>query len=128
MTDGNNHHAPAFGTLLGRMARSGLGAVQNRFELLALEWQEERARMAELLFWVVGVLFFALMALLLLTATIIFLFREELRLYIAAGFSVLYLLGAGAAWFGLKSILKQEPFPDTIDQAKKDRQWLSSLD
>jgi uncharacterized membrane protein YqjE len=64
---------------------------------------------------------------LLLTATIIFLFREELRLYVAAGFTVLYAVAAGAAWFGLKSILMQEPFPDTIDQAKKDQLWLSSL-
>src|SRR5438477_7341914 len=109
MSHQNNNHPPRLGTLVGRLAQTGLGALQNRFELLTVEWQEERARMTELVFRVVGLLFFALMALLLLTGTIIFLFREELRIYVAVVFIVLYLLGAGAAWFGLKSILNQEP-------------------
>ncbi len=123
----DDHHTPGLGTLLTRLAHTGYGLIQNRFELLTVEWQEERARMAELLVWTCGVLFLAMMALLLLTGTIIFLFPQELRIYIAAAFTVLYLAGAIVAWLVLRSLLRSRPFAESIDQAKKDRQWLESL-
>ncbi len=125
---GNNHQAPGIGTLVSRVARTGWGALQNRLELFVVEWHEERVRMAQVFLWAVGLVFLAMMAGLLITATIIFLFREELRLYVAAGFAVLYVIGAVLAAFGLRSLLKREPFADTINQVKKDRLWLDSLD
>ena len=62
----------------------------------------------------------------LLTAVIIFLFPEGLRLYAAAAFAALYLAGAVVAWVILRSLLKRQPFADTLDQLKKDRDWLGS--
>ncbi|HWH68048.1 MAG TPA: phage holin family protein [Candidatus Sulfotelmatobacter sp.] len=121
------HLPPGAGTLVGRLARTGLGALQNRFELLALEWQQEKARLTELLVWAVGLLFLGIMGGVLLTATIIFLFPQEWRLYVAGGFTLLYFLGALGAWFSLKTLLKQEPFAETLDQVKKDRVWLDSF-
>ena len=126
MSDKNNQ-APGLGTLLGRLARTGLGAIQNRSELLAVEWQEEKARLSELLVWIVGFLFLAMMGAMMLTAFIIFLFRPEWRVYVAAAFAVLYLGGAAYAWAGLKGLLKQEPFVESIDQVKRDAAWLDSL-
>jgi uncharacterized membrane protein YqjE len=41
--------------------------------------------------------FLAVMGALLLTATIIFLFPDEFRIYAALGFALLYIIGAGAA-------------------------------
>lgn len=123
----DNHHAPGFTTLAGRLARTGLGALQNRAELFSLEWQEERARLTGLVVWSVGLLFLGILGILLLTATIIFLFREDLRIYVAAGFAVLYLVGAFVAWLTLRSLLRQEPFAETLDQVKKDGVWLDSL-
>ena len=63
------------------------------------------------------------------TGTIIFLFREELRIYVAAGFGFLYLLGAVGALFSVKSLLKNglPPFAETLNQVKKDRECLESL-
>ncbi len=122
-----DNQTPGLGILLTRLFRTGYGLVQNRLELLTVEWQEERARMAELLLWACGVLFLGSMGLLLLTATIIFLFQEELRIYVAAAFTLLYLAGAVAAWFVLRSLVKRRPFAESIDQAKKDRTWLESL-
>jgi uncharacterized membrane protein YqjE len=122
-----NSQPPGLMTLFGRLFRTIRGAAQNRLELFAVEWQEERARLTGLLIWGMLLLFLGIMGMLLLTATIIFLFREDLRIYVAAIFAVLYLLGAVVAFFGLKSLLKQEPFAETIDQAKKDRVWLESL-
>ncbi len=124
----DNKQPPGIATLVGKLMRTAVGAFQNRFELLTLEWQEERARLAELLLWLVGVLFLGMMAALLLTATIIFLFPEEQRVYVAAGFTVLYAAGAVGAWFGVRSMLKREPFSESVEQTKRDRTWLKSFD
>ncbi|HVV72254.1 MAG TPA: phage holin family protein [Verrucomicrobiae bacterium] len=123
----DNHHSPGLTTLLGRLARTGLGALRNRVELLAVEWAEERLRMMQVLSWAVGFILAGGLAALLLTATIIFLFHEELRIYVAAGFTVLYALCALGAWVRLRMLLKQEPFAETVDQANKDRAWIDSL-
>ncbi|HYG36862.1 MAG TPA: phage holin family protein [Clostridia bacterium] len=123
----DNHQPPGLATLAGRVARTGLGALQNRLELFAVEWQEERTRLAGLLVSSLILAFLLVTGTVLLTATIILLFPEDWRIYAAAGFSVLYLIGAVAAWFGLRSLLKHEPFAETVDQVKKDRVWLESL-
>lgn len=123
----NNGHSPGFTTLVGRLARTGLGALRNRLELLALEWTEERLRMMNVMAWAIGFVLAGVLAVLLFTATIIFLFREELRIYVVAAFTVFYGLGALVAWVRLRGFLKQEPFAHTIDQANKDRAWLESL-
>ena len=81
---------PGLAGLAGRLARTALGAVRNRIELFAVEWQEERARLTELIIWLVGLLFLGMLGVLLLTFTIIFLFPPEYRLYVAGGFTLLY--------------------------------------
>jgi uncharacterized membrane protein YqjE len=124
----DNNRAPGIATLVGRLARTIVGAVQNRFELVALEWQEERTRLADLLVWLVGLLFLGMMGALLLTAVIIFLFPQDLRLYVAAGFTILYLAGAFVAWLEVRSMLRREPFSESVDQARRDQAWLKSFD
>lgn len=114
-------------TLASRLLRTVVGTLLNRFELLAVEWQEERARLSELVAWTLAFAFLGLMGMLLLTATIVLLFPADLRVYVTAAFALLYWLGAVAAWFGLRALLKREPFPESLDQARKDRIWLDSL-
>ena len=84
-------------------------------------------RAAELLMWAVTLAFFAMMGLMLLTTAIIFLCPPGARVYITGAFSALYLAVAVRAWFGLKALLRDEPFSQTIHEVKKDRQWLDSL-
>ncbi len=122
----NEQQAPGFISLAGRLARTGMGALRNRLELFALEWQEERTRLTEVLIWLVALLFLGMLAALLLTATIIFLFPPELRLYVAGAFTLIYLVGAVVAWFGVRSVLHREPFTETLTQARKDADWLES--
>lgn len=122
----NNDHVPGFITLLRKIGKTGLGAIQNRGELLAVEWREENARLTEILVWAFGLAFLAMCGLLLLTATIILLFAPEQRIYAFAGFTVLYLAGALAAWFNVKSLLKHEPFNESLTQLRKDSVWLES--
>jgi uncharacterized membrane protein YqjE len=122
-----NHQPPGFTTLVSRLFRTGVGAVQNRIELFAVEWQQERARVADVMLIGVAVVFLGMLAVLLFTIAIILLFPPELRIYATVGFAVLYFIGALIAFFSLRAQLKREPFADTIDQAKKDRVWLESL-
>ena len=69
-------------------------------------------------------MFLGLLGALLLTATIIFLFPQEFRVYVAAVFTILYLGGAGFAFFKLMALVKQEPFAESLKQLRKDRSLL----
>ena len=122
-----NHDSPGLPTLVGRIARIALRGIHTRAELLAVELQEERLRAAELVLGAMALLVLSTIGAILLTATIIFLVPVEARIYVTAGFAVLYLLGAGAVWLTLRASLAREPFAESIDQVRKDRQWLESL-
>ncbi len=123
----DNDHHPALAQLAGRLLGTSAGTLRNRGELLLLEWQQEKARLTELLILAVGVLFLGIMALMLLTATIIFLFPEDRRLWAAAGFTVLYLGATIWAVLGIKSSIKKQPFSETLNQVRKDGECLQSL-
>ena len=123
----NNHHTPGLAALTKKIIQTGLGALGNRGELFALEWQEEKGRLVALLLWGFAFLLLGILTLGLLTGTIIFLFPPDQRIYAAAGFIVIYLLGSIASLFMMKSLLKQEPFSESIEQVKKDRVWVESL-
>ena len=126
MADSNND-GPGLATLVGKATRTSLGALQNRGELLSVEWQEEKARLTEIFVWTVLCLFLAILGVGMLTAFIIFLFREDLRIYALGGFVLLYLAGALVAWASLKGLLKREPFAESISQIRKDAACLDSL-
>jgi len=127
MADENNH-SPTLGVLARRIGRTALGALENRGELLTVEWQQEKARLTQMLLLSVALMFLGLVGVFLLTATIIFLFPEEYWRYAAAGFTVLYLGGAVAAFIGLKKLLKGEPFAETLKQLRKDRDLLEPFE
>jgi uncharacterized membrane protein YqjE len=119
-----NNHTAGLGTLASRIGKTALGALTNRGELLAVEWQQEKGRLTALLLLAVGLMFLGMMGALLLTATIIFLFPEEYRIYVAAGFTILYLGGAGFALYKVLALVKLEPFAETLKQFRKDRSLL----
>ncbi len=123
----DGHRSPGFLTLAKRLGCTFAGALQNRAELLVLEWQEEKARMSELLVWGLGLVFLSIMALVLLTGTIILACPEGARVYVAAGFTLVYVAGAVWALTTFKGLLKRAPFSGTLEQLRKDRLWLDSL-
>jgi uncharacterized membrane protein YqjE len=126
MAGNNNHHPPGFFRLLHQLAAAGIGTLQNRSELLAVEWQEERARRVGFITATFVCLFMSGMTLVLVTAIVIFLFRAEWRLYAAGAFAFLYAGTALWAGLGLKSLLGHAPFSESLSQLKKDREWLES--
>lgn len=118
---------PTLGRLARRTTATILGALQNRAELLAVEFEEEHDRMLRLVLFGVGALFCAMLTILLITATIILLVPQEYRVYATLGFAVLYLLGTVGAIFVLKGLLNRTPFAETLDQFKKDAELLDAL-
>jgi uncharacterized membrane protein YqjE len=127
MEAGDNNHGPGLAKLASRLAATSVGLLENRAELLAVELQEEKLRVIKLLAWGLGLLFLSVLAVGLLTATVILLIPEEQRVWAAAGFTLLYLIGAVVAVFVLKSALKKLPFGETLNQIRRDRDWLTSL-
>jgi uncharacterized membrane protein YqjE len=122
-----NNHFPGFIAQFRKIGRTALGALQNRGELLAVELQEENARITEILVWAIATAMLAMAGVLLLTVTIILLFPAVLRIYAFGGFTALYLIGALVALFNVKALLKHEPFAESISQVRKDSLWLDSL-
>jgi uncharacterized membrane protein YqjE len=123
---GVEEHTPGLLDSGRRLLDHALGAFHNRVELLAVEFKEEKTNAVDLLLCVVAALFFAMMTVIVLTATVILLFPEDKRVYAAGGFGLLYLIGAIWSVLRLKARLKQNgvPFAETINEIKKDREWL----
>jgi uncharacterized membrane protein YqjE len=119
-----DHRAPSLARLTRKTLTTGLGALENRAELFMVEVEEEEARLIKLIVFGMGALFLALMTMMLLTGTILFIVPEEHRLWAALGFTVLYLGGTIAAIFALKAQLKRIPFAESLRQIRKDRELL----
>jgi uncharacterized membrane protein YqjE len=113
---------------LKRIAETGLLAVKNRVELFSIELREERARFFQALMWASIALFMAMMAIIVLTATIVLFSPPEIRLYVTAGFALCYLLGAAWAALNLRARLRLGgmPFSETVSQLEKDRACVNS--
>jgi uncharacterized membrane protein YqjE len=126
MTD-TDQQLPTLGRLARRTVATCIGALENRAELFAVEFEEEDDRLMKMvMFGVVG-LFLTMMTILLLTALVIFLVPEEYRVWAAVGFAVLYLAGAVAAGLTVKGLLKQAPFAESLNQIKKDAEILNAF-
>jgi len=123
-TDGQ---LPTLGRLARRTVATVVGALENRAELFTLEFEEENDRLLKMVICAVGSVFLAMMAMVLITGTVIFLMPEQYRVYAAGGFAVLYLAGAGAAVLTIKKLLKTPPFAESLRQIKKDAELLDSF-
>jgi uncharacterized membrane protein YqjE len=99
--------------------------LQNRADLLAVELQEEKYRLVEVLVLVGIALALGMMSLFVFTGVIIFAVPEAYRLWVACGLGVVYLLGIVVLWSRVKKLLQNQPFPETITQIKKDWECLT---
>jgi len=127
--NGNPTNPPGLFSLIRKIGISAFSAMQNRVELLAVELREENLRVVEMFIWGLAACFLSLMFLVVVTGTVIYLFREDLRIYAALGFCVLYLTGAVLAMLNLKALARSgsTPFSGSIEEIKKDSEWLESL-
>lgn len=106
-----------------------VSALQNRAELLAVELREENLRVVELFIWGLAACFLGMMFLIVGTFAVIWVFPEDKRIYAALGFCVIYLVAAVLAVLNLRALAKSAstPFSDSVDEIKKDVEWLESL-
>lgn len=118
---------PTLGRLARRTVATCLGALHNRAELLAIEFEEENQRLVKLVLFGVGAMFFGIMTVVLVTGLIIFLVPEGARAWAALGFAVLYLLITVGSVFAIKSLLKHAPFAESLKQIKKDSELLDAF-
>ena len=122
-----DYQLPTLGRLAKRITATLLGSLHNRAELFTVACEEENKRLLKVLLLGVGALFLGEMAMLLLTSTIIFLMPERYRVYAAAGFTLLYLVGATGAVLAIKKLTKTSPFAESLKQLKKDSELLKAL-
>jgi uncharacterized membrane protein YqjE len=102
-----------------------LAIVQNRLELVSVEFSEEKTRVASVLVWAGLLLFLSFMAMIAITFLVVVAFWDN-AIWVLSGFSCFYLGMVGVAWLMMKKKLKAPPFPETINQLKKDREWILS--
>jgi len=113
---------------LRRLGKTALGMLQNRLELFALELQEEKCWLVTVLLWSVAAIFCGVLAITVITLTIVVLSPENARPYVLIGLSVVYLVLAVITILRLKRQLKDRPppFEGSISELKKDLGSLNS--
>lgn len=112
---------------LRRLGSTLVGLVHTRIELIAAEFERERARVTRLLILAIVALFFLGLGLLTLTIFIVVLFWESQRL-VAIGFLVVlyFAIGIGAAVFAKREAARAaRPFAATRAQLQRDREQLT---
>lgn len=120
---------PGLFASIRRVIDTGIDILQNRLELLAVELQQEKSRVVQLLILAAAIIFCGFMGVAMLTLTIVMMFPPgPARVYALGGFTLIYLGAAVAAVVVLKGRLKNPPYPfsGTISELKKDRAWLQS--
>lgn len=106
------------------MFDNAVGAVHSRIELIVVELQEERDRAVNVLVWSGIMLFLVFMAIVAFTFCVVVALWQY-AVWVGLGFGVLYLVGAAIAATVIHKRLKAPFFAETINQLRKDREWLS---
>ena len=111
---------------LRRLIDTGLGLAQTRLELLSVELQQEKNRLIEVLAWMLIAVVLGLMALILVSFSLVVLFWDSARVVVLVLLCVLYVGGATWAVQRARKTLKQSraPLKDSIEELKKDRACL----
>lgn len=110
---------------LRRLLDTGLGLAQNRLELFVVELQEEKLRFAELLMLICALMAVGLLALTMLTLTVVLVFWDNGRLPALIALSAVYI--GGAIWLGClvraRLHASPKPFGASLGELEKDRKW-----
>jgi uncharacterized membrane protein YqjE len=112
---------------LRRALSAGVGLVQTRLELFAVELQHEKWRVVDLLLRTALIIILGILTLGLITATIAYLLWSWSPLGALLGLAVAYGVATGLVLWSLQRSLKSgpKPFAGTLAELKKDRECLS---
>lgn len=108
-----------------RLLRTAAAIAQNRLELLLVEVQEERARFFNMLLVAAGAVACGLMALIMVSFTLVVIFWDEHRIAVLASLSLIYIAAAAFCFWQLNTRLRNwQGFSATLAEFKKDCAWL----
>lgn len=106
---------------IARLARTTVGLVRTRIEIVATELAEERIRLVQLVLAVAAIVFCLQLAGLLFVGLLVVVFWEADRLWVIGGFAtallVAGLVGLAILWHRLRT---SKPFATTIAELAKD--------
>ena len=107
----------------GEAVDSLLETVQTRVRLFGIELQEEKFRLIQLSLWIAASVFCAVMAMTLVSVTVVYLFWESARLEALVGLSGFYVLCLGIILWQFRRYLSRQPkpFDATLGEIQKDR-------
>ncbi|MCF8063062.1 MAG: phage holin family protein [Deltaproteobacteria bacterium] len=105
------------------LLHDGFALIETRMQLLSLELQEEKSRVVGLLVWAASAVFFGILAVAMVTFTVIYLLEGEGRVVAMVLFTLFYLLAAAVSAVVIrKKLLSTKPFARTLEALKKDRE------
>ena len=115
-----------FGGSLRRLGDSVLSLVETRLQILALEWAEERANLARVLVVVFLVVWCLHLAIILgLVGLLLAVGAERRVLVLGLSALALFITAAGASlWLRAWLRGRRPMFATTLDELRKDRDWL----
>ena len=111
-----------------RIADTVLSTLQNRVELFAVELQEQKFWLISTLIWTAAAIFFGVLAVTMVTVTVVHLCPAKARPFVLVGLCLVYIVLAWRAVTGLKRQLNAHspPMAETLNELKKDVAWLKS--
>ena len=117
-----SRHIHSLTDAAGRIGEIGTGFLEDRLELLALEAQEAKIRLAQVVLLVCAGSVFTVFGLVLFMCAIIYVLPAELRLLGLFGFAVLSIATGVIALLLLYRVFRTAPVPfaATVQEIKKD--------
>jgi uncharacterized membrane protein YqjE len=115
--------AAGFMNSLRTLADSLLAGAQDRLELFAVELQEEKFRLIQIIVWISAAIFAGGMAITFASITLVYLFWESARLAVLGGLTLLYGGAFVAVIVTFRRYLAHQPrpFAASLQEIQTDR-------
>jgi len=103
-----------------------LGSVQDRIQLFAVELQEEKFRLIQILLWVSGLMLLATLAIVFVSITLLVIFWDTARVTVAVTLASVYGAGLIAMGLAFRRYLQRQPkpFAATVGELQEDRECI----
>ncbi len=126
---GGDRNAGGLSGSLRRLFATLLLVWQNRLEMAAVELNEEKFRLLEVLILGAACFVFGIVALLTITAPLVIMLWDPAGVPLLIGFSIVYFLAALLAILALRNKIRNWPptFAHTVAEIKKDSECLRTL-
>lgn len=109
-----------------RLGDSALSMLHRRLELASIELQEEKYRLLDLLIRAAVLIVLGILTLVTATALVVVVFWDRSPVITLTIITAAYTLTTISVAMGLRDKVKTNPrpFADSVEELKKDREWL----